>query len=341
MTVTLPPDLAELLGKTGHRWPDADEDQLIAMADGWQALGHRVETLRAENARTTEAILAANTGRGLEAFKKWVRKFDALMLRLVEVCARAEAVLVAIARAVLNAKKAILTALAVLAKAIALAKHAARYIPRYGEAISEIIDKIVEPYFTEARRVITEIVTRVADLISETIVPAIVVLIRFVKDIVQELRKLIKGRTGEDWPTNPSQTPHPDRKPTGHPAKWKSTDDHATRRGRRLENEAAITLAQAGFDVRQMGGKNVDYEIEGKRFDCAAPTSDNPHSIWKNLLTKKIQKGQTDRLIININDPEARVTVDQLRRQFQEHPMPGLREAKVIGPGGAIIDIYP
>jgi hypothetical protein len=46
-------------------------------------------------------------------------------------------------------------------------------------------------------------------------------------------------------------------------------------------------------------------------------------------------------VIINIDAPDARVSVDDLRRQFQQNPMPGLKEAKVIGPGGAVIDIYP
>jgi hypothetical protein len=93
--------------------------------------------------------------------------------------------------------------------------------------------------------------------------------------------------------------------------------------------------------VEQLGGKNPDYRIEGKVFDCVSPTTGNAYSIWSNIKKNKIDKGQTDRVIINIDSPDAQVDVDALRKQFQDHPMPGLKEVKVIGKGGAIIDIYP
>ncbi len=113
-----------------------------------------------------------------------------------------------------------------------------------------------------------------------------------------------------------------------------------------MENEAALTVARNGYDIEQIprrtdGRKSADYVVEGKKFDCYAPTTGRVFNIWTYVLDKKVKEGQTDRVIINIDAPDAHASVDDLRRQFQDNPMPGLAEAKVIAPGGAIVDIYP
>lgn len=345
MTVTLSPELADLLGKTGHSWPDADEDRIVAMADGWNGLHTRLASVRSDHNESAQSIMARNSGEGAAAFGEWVRKLDEMLLVLVEICARAEALLLAIARAVLAVKKAIINALDALARAIDKAKRGMSKIPVVGGVISKTIEEVIEPLVNAARAVITEILDKIADLVVEQIVPKLTEFIEVVKGLVQKLRKLIKGESGADWPTEPSGKAHPENKPHGRPETWNDRDDEATQRARRLENEAAATLAQAGYDVEQNpsvpGAKNPDYKIEGKVFDCVAPTSANPYSIWSNVKKNKIDKGQTERVVINIDAPDAQVDVNALRKQFQDHPMPGLKEVKVIGAGGAVIDIYP
>jgi hypothetical protein len=345
MTVTLSPELADLLGKTGHSWPDADEDRIVAMADGWNGLHTRLAAVRGDHNDSAQSIMARNTGEGTAAFGEWVNKLDDVLLVLVEICARAEALLLAIARAVLAVKKAIIDALDALARAIDKAKRGMSKIPVVGGVISKTIEEVIEPLVNAAREVITEILNKIADLVVEQIVPKLTEFIEIVKGLVQKLRKLIKGESGADWPTEPSGEAHPENTPRGRPETWTDRDDEATQRARRLENEAAATLAQAGYDVEQNpsvpGTKNPDYKIEGKVFDCVAPTSANPYSIWSNVKKNKIDKGQTERVVINIDAPDAQVDVNALRKQFQDHPMPGLKEVKVIGAGGAVIDIYP
>lgn len=346
MTVTLPPDLSDLLAKTGQRWPDADEDQLIAMADGWKGLQDKLSTMRVSNSDSARAVLAANEGEAMAAFGGWAKALDGTLLKLVELCARAEAVLIAVARAVLAAKKAILGALAWLARAVAAAKVGAQHIPVIGGLISDLIDQVVEPLFAAARKLITTVVTTISDLIVDTIVPAVVKLVRTVKNLIEDLRKRVTKRTGQqDWPTNPSGSPNPANRPTGPPETWTGRDDEDTIRGRRLENEAALTLAQAGYNGQQLrkqrNRKNPDFRLEGKIFDCTSPITGNARSIWSNIKKEKVDEGQTDRVVINIDAPDAKVSVDALRTQFQDYPMPGLKEVKVIAKGGAIIDIYP
>lgn len=347
MTVTLSPELADLLGRIGHAWPDADEDRIVAMADGWNGLHTRLDAVRTDHGGSAQAILARNRGEAAGAYGEWVEKYDDLLLQLVELCARAEAVLLAVARVVLAVKKAIIDVLEALARAVEKAKRSLSEIPVVG-GILESIGDVIQALFEAARQLITAILEMIADLVVNVIVPRLVEFIQLVKGLVQALRKLIKGETGADWPTEPSGEAHPENKPRGRPETWTEDDDQETKRARRLENDAAVTLAQAGYDVEQLeqrpsepGRKNPDYEIEGKVFDCVSPTTPRARNVWSRIKEEKVDSGQADRIIINIDSPDAQVTVDDLRRQFQEYPMPGLKEVKVIGPGGAVIDIYP
>lgn len=345
MTVTLPPELADLLGRTGHTWPAANEDQLVAMAGGWQGLGATLESMRVEHGYSVAAVLDRNSGGAISAYGEWSRQYDDLLLRMVELCARVEAVLLAIARTVLAAKKAILDALEALARAIEEAKRGIRHVPVIGPGIAAIIEEVIQPLVETARTVIGEILEGISDLIVTVVVPRLTEFIEQVKVLIQDLRKLVKDESGADWPTPPSGDPHPENTPHGTPESWNEVDDHATERARRLENEAATTLARAGYDVEQQpsvpGAKRPDYRIEGKIFDCVAPTTPRARNVWSSILKEKIEKEQTERVIINLDDPDAQVSVEELREQFQAYPMPGLKEAKVIAPGGAIIDIYP
>jgi hypothetical protein len=345
VTVTLPPELADLLGRTGHSWPDADEDRIVAMADGWNGLHIGLDTLRGDHNDSVRSILADSRGEAVSAYGEWVAKYDALLLRLVEVCARAEALLLAIARTVLAAKKAVLDALEALARALERAKRGIKQVPIIGDVIGATIEEVIQPLFEAAREVIGEILDMIAELVADLIVPRLVEFIELVKGTVQDLRKLLKRETGSDWPTSPSGQAHPENKPHGRPETWNERDQDSTKRGRRLENEAATTLAQAGYEVEQQpsvpGRKNPDYKIEGKVFDCTSPTAPSVRNIWSRIKVEKVNEGQANRIIINIDAPDAQVSVDELRKQFQEHPMPGLKEAKVIGPGGAVVDIYP
>ncbi len=183
-----------------------------------------------------------------------------------------------------------------------------------------------------------------AEPVIEQVVPGLIGLVGLVKGVVQGLRKLVRGEIGADWPTTPSRTPLPSNTPRGPLAKPAPKDKDETKRGLRLENEAARTLAQAGYDIERIPPRgNVptqDYLIEGERFDCYSPTRSSARNI-SSEISKKLLRNQTDRVVIDLDAPDARATVDDVRRQLQDYPLPGLVEAKVIAPGGAIIDIYP
>jgi hypothetical protein len=345
MAVTLPAELADLLAQTGHQWPDADEDQLLAMADGWRGLQDRLVTLRTDSGRPAQEIVAANNAQAVAAFGDWGKDFDGFLRQLVEICAQVEAILITVARAVLAAKKAIVDTLATLARAIDDVKRSLSDIPLVGWLIGGAFESFIQEPLAAAIDGLTWIVNTLADLVLNTIVPRLVELVRLVKGLVQGLRQLVMGRLGEDWPTNPSADPHPEREPRGDPKYVNPAESPENQRALRLENEAANTLAEAGYDIEQLrelpNQKNPDYRIEGQIFDGYAPTTANVRNIWTYVKDAKVGSGQADRVVIILDDPAAQASPDAVRQQFQDYPIPGLQEVKVIAPGGAIIDIYP
>jgi Contact-dependent growth inhibition CdiA C-terminal domain len=347
MTLTLEPELAGLLDRTGHAWPDADEDQLVAMARGWGDLADRLEQVHAEHRSATGAILEGNSGLAIGAFGDWAGQFHEWLLGFVEQCAQIRAWLMSIAQWVFDTKNAIIGVLEDLRKALDDLERELKKVPIIGETLAGGVENTAGALLDRARSLIGKILDALTSPILDHIVPALIGLVAGAQGVVQGLRRLLKGQSGADRPTTPSAKPHPGNQPRGPKAAPRPKDkDPANARALRLENEAALTLARNGYDIEQMpprtdGSKSVDYVIEGKKFDCYAPTTLRARNIWSQILDEKVRNGQTDRVIIDVDSPDIHASVNDLRRQFQENPMPGLTEAKVIAPGGAIIDIYP
>ncbi|MDR1266109.1 MAG: hypothetical protein LBK42_11265 [Propionibacteriaceae bacterium] len=129
--------------------------------------------------------------------------------------------------------------------------------------------------------------------------------------------------------------------PTGRPTKISPKDDPSTVRSLTRENESARTLADAGFNIEQNpkvpGPKKPDYLLEGEIADCYAPTSDKPYNI-ASTVREKIAKGQTRRIVLNLDDTV--VTVEQMAAQLEKQPIFGLEEVIAIK-AGQIVRIYP
>lgn len=124
-----------------------------------------------------------------------------------------------------------------------------------------------------------------------------------------------------------------------------------------MENSAASVLAAQGWQIKQNPssdevaqarlasgdqgnpGKNPDYLLEGRVFDAYSPTNPekSPRGIWRQVEEGKIETGQTQRVIINLED--WRGDLSALRKQFADWPMPGLKEAKVITSDGTIVEL--
>lgn len=103
--------------------------------------------------------------------------------------------------------------------------------------------------------------------------------------------------------------------PLGKPTQIPDNHDRDTKRSLERENESAIILAQAGYNVEQnpdvTGYKQPDYKIEGRVFDCYAPKTKKAYNIV-NAIANKVNQGQTERIILNLEDSE--VPLKKLRQ---------------------------
>jgi hypothetical protein len=133
--------------------------------------------------------------------------------------------------------------------------------------------------------------------------------------------------------------------------------DEATRRALGLENQCADVLADVGYRVHQnpTGGKvaearlrtgdignprkTPDYLIEGHVFDCYSPTPPKPvRGVWTEVSTK-VGDSQTQRVVLNLQEWQGDLAA--LRKQFDDWPIPGLKELAAVTRSGAIIQIVP
>lgn len=109
------------------------------------------------------------------------------------------------------------------------------------------------------------------------------------------------------------------------------------------ENESADALANAGYRVEQNpptlpNGKNPDYVIEGQVFDNYAPSTSNARNIATLIERSKVATGQADRIVLNLDD--SAVSLDALRKQMTDYPIPGLKEM-IIVKDGTVIPFFP
>jgi hypothetical protein len=141
-----------------------------------------------------------------------------------------------------------------------------------------------------------------------------------------------KGVTGADKRTMGSLT--------GQQTKLPPNASAENIRSLQRENESAKILSQNGYHVEQnpitSGIKNPDYKINGEIFDNYAPSSSNIRNIWREV-DKKVQKGQTNSVVINLADSKA--TVTDLQKQFKDWPIKGLNKVIVIDNSGKAVRI--
>jgi hypothetical protein len=148
------------------------------------------------------------------------------------------------------------------------------------------------------------------------------------------------GAASEPDYTHPSNEPDPKATPRGTRTKLEGSGE--MKRGLGRENEAADTLAKAGYDVEQNpdvpGEKNPDYRVEGRIFDCYSPKTANLDTIY-DKMGEKVKSGQADRLVLNTVDTSADPA--ELRAVLERKPIRGLKEVILIDGDGNVIHFYP
>lgn len=148
----------------------------------------------------------------------------------------------------------------------------------------------------------------------------------------------------EEEGIHPSKSYDANAKPRGKPTPISEKMDSATKRSLFRENEAAEIFAKNGYDIEQNPvvegtSRNPDYKIEGKIFDCYAPAENTkPRNIASTIEEKVIKKGQTERVVLNLNDWKGDVEI--LIKQLNDYPIDGLKEVLIVQ-NGKIQSIYP
>ncbi|EMQ4857541.1 hypothetical protein AAIB78_002179 [Morganella morganii] len=127
---------------------------------------------------------------------------------------------------------------------------------------------------------------------------------------------------------------------TGHVTKITPQMTKENIRSLNRENESAQILSKSGFHVEQnpviSGNKAPDYRINGEIFDNYAPKSSSVRNIWTEVKGK-IDKGQTNNVIINMSD--TKISVPELQQQLTKWPIMGLDKVIIIDKSGNAIRI--
>jgi hypothetical protein len=105
------------------------------------------------------------------------------------------------------------------------------------------------------------------------------------------------------------------------------------------QNPTRPAVAQARSNTGDSGdpGTTPDYLIEDHVFDCYSPTPTKPvRGVWSEV-SKKVARGQTQRVVLNLEDWNGDLA--ELHHQFDDWPVPDLKELVAVKRGGAIMQI--
>jgi hypothetical protein len=104
------------------------------------------------------------------------------------------------------------------------------------------------------------------------------------------------------------------------------------------EEDVAFILKELGYKIEWKPdieseddldfNKDPDYRINGHIYDCYAPKSSDPRSIWSNLIKSKIDVRQTKRVILYLADSP--LSVAQILKQFRQYPENRLLDLIII-----------
>ncbi|WP_456062029.1 SitA5 family polymorphic toxin [Archangium lipolyticum] len=131
---------------------------------------------------------------------------------------------------------------------------------------------------------------------------------------------------------------------TGRPTRPEPNDDDPVNiKAIERKNESARILADNGYHVEQNpvpkpNGKKPDYKVDGEYYDCYAPTSSRARNIADHIWKFKVEPGQAERIILNLDD--SGVALGLMRKQLEDWPIPGLKAVLVIR-GGKVIRLFP
>jgi filamentous hemagglutinin len=120
------------------------------------------------------------------------------------------------------------------------------------------------------------------------------------------------------------------------------------KRSLQRENESADILVENGHNVEQnplaraddniRKGKQPDYRINGDIFDNYAPNNKADIEQIRNEISRKVKRGQTHRVVINLEDSE--VPIKDIETMFKiRKPILNLQQLITIK-NGQILELF-
>ena len=101
---------------------------------------------------------------------------------------------------------------------------------------------------------------------------------------------------------------------------------------------SATSADQAQNPPPKSNGTKPDYRINGEYYDCYAPNSASARNIATNLKNQKVNREQADRIVLNLDDTS--VTIEVMKKQLSDWPVPGLKQIIAIK-GGDVSILVP
>ncbi len=143
--------------------------------------------------------------------------------------------------------------------------------------------------------------------------------------------------------TLPQYAPDPNAVPMGQKTKISPNCDSETTRSLTRENESADILAKKGYAIKQNpkvdGSKKPDYKIGEEVFDNYSPSSNKSPRGIASEVKSKIEKGQTERVVLNLSDWKG--NINDLVKQIKDWPIKGLKELIAIDKNGNVYHLFP
>lgn len=198
MTVTLPPHLAELLREAGGHWPEADEDQLAAMADKWKNISKTLDTMRTDGNRVASAVTAENRGASIEAFSSyWSANLDRHLASASTGAEQAAVAVTGMTKTTIAAKTAIVDTLGSAQQAI-INSPAKQMI---GPLIGGLLRTLLRPLL----RALAEVLSKIIKWLVQKIVELVKLIIQGVIWLFKKIGELVKrlfggGKSGKPKP---------------------------------------------------------------------------------------------------------------------------------------------
>jgi Contact-dependent growth inhibition CdiA C-terminal domain len=150
----------------------------------------------------------------------------------------------------------------------------------------------------------------------------------------------------QPFEVSPSSKPNSLNKPSGEAEKVNLKSASENIRGFKRQNESAETLAKNGYKVEQKPQitdmerasnpwfkkeRNPDFKVEGEIFDVFSPAKGTDVNNIRKAIIKKINEGQTRRIVLNLNDNPANLR--EFKKLILEKPILELEQILVVKDG--------